>query len=352
LEHICYLTGYEDPAIFMYHALIISADEPVMVIRRYEEANAPEFTWLTKWVTIEDHEHPGQVVARVVEKLGLATAKIGIEKGLNKNGLYFWIDEYEAIKAALPKATFVDAASVVAEVRLVKSPLEIGAMRDAARIAEAAVDSAVKVVRPGATENDVASEFYRAMISGGGEYTSLTPFFLSGERTSLPHGTWRQRTIEDGDPFYFEVSGNSCRYEVPVMRTALVGEPRGRVRAMANAALDALAVGLDTIRPGVTGEAVHEAILGTMEKAGFGGDYYKHPSGYTIGISFPPAWSETHYFTLARGEKKRLEPNMTFHVVPIALMYRQAGIGFSASVRVTEKGCEPLTNYPRTLEMV
>lgn len=51
---------------------------------------------------------------------------------------------------------------------------------------------------------------------------------------------------------------------------------------------------------------------------------------------------------IRRGEHKTLEPNMTFHIVPISLIYREAGVEFGATARVTETGCEPLTQ-PRTL---
>ena len=40
---------------------------------------------------------------------------------------------------------------------------------------------------------------------------------------------------------------------------------------------------------------------------------------------------------------------MTFHMVPLTLKYRDCGIGFSASVRVTKTGCEVLNGLPRKL---
>ena len=43
-----------------------------------------------------------------------------------------------------------------------------------------------------------------------------------------------------------------------------------------------------------------------------------------------------------------LEPNMTFHVIP-TLFKETFGMCFSDSVRVTETGCELLTDFPRKL---
>jgi len=132
------------------------------------------------------------------------------------------------------------------------------------------------------------------------------------------------------------------------MRTVSLGEPTPRVLAMADAMLEALDAGLDAVKPGVAGETVNDVIMAVVEKHGFGGDYFTHHAGYSVGLSFPSGWGEDHVMDIRRGEHKTLEPNMTFHIVPIALIYREAGVGFSATVRVTETGCEPLTR-PRTL---
>ena len=349
-ENICYLTGYETPGHYNYHGLLLSADEPVMVMRRFEEVNIEEFSWLSETVTIEDHEHPAEVAARLLAQKGLSDKRIGFEQGINKGGLYCSIDEHEVMRSALPKARFVDATKVVAGARVVKSDLEIAKMREAADIAEAAVEAGIGVIRPGGNENEIAAAVYHAAILRGSDYPSLPPFVLSGERTSLPHGTWRGRVLESGDPVYFEVSAIRYRYNAAVMRTVSVGEPRPEIESMANAMLEALDVGLDAIRPGVTGESVNDAIMAVVEKHGYGGEYFTHHAGYSIGLSFPPGWGEGHVMDIRRGEQQTLKPNMTFHVVPIALMYRQFGVGFSATVRVTETGCEPLTRR-RSLEV-
>ena len=347
-ENICYLTGYETPGHYNYHALLLSDDEPLMVMRRFEEANIEEFSWLTRVVTIEDHEHPADVAARTLEKMGFADKRIGFEQGINKGGLYCSIDEQEVLRAALPKAKFVDATTVAAGARVIKSDLELDMMREAARIAETAVEAGIEVIQSGCTENEIAAEVCRTAILEGSDYPSLPPFILAGERTSVPHGTWRGRKVNPGDHVYFEVSAIRYRYNAAVMRTVSLGEPTPRVRAMADAMLEALDAGLDAIKPGITGETVNDVIMAVVEKHGFGGEYFTHHAGYSIGISFPPGWGEGHVMDIRRGEHKTLQPNMTFHIVPIALIYREAGVGFSATVRVTETGCEPLTR-PRSL---
>ena len=343
-ENICYLTGYETPGYYKYHALLISDDEPVLVLRRFEEPNVWEFSWLARTVPIDDHEHPAKVTAQTLERLGVAGKRIGVEKA----SWYVSVEEYETLRAALPRATLVDATSVVGRARVVKSGEEIAMMRRAARIADLATQAGIDAVAVGRTEDELAAEVNRVAIANGSEYMGLPPFVLSGERTCLPHGTWRGRRIQAEDPVYFEVSAAKFRYSAAIMRCVSVGGPTPRVRALADAVIGGLEAGMAAIKPGVSCEAVDAACRGVIEKAGFG-KYFTHRTGYSIGVNFPPDWGEGDVLSLRRGEPTPLEANMTFHMVPLCLIYREVGIGFSATVRVTETGCEEFTTLPRKL---
>lgn len=343
-ENICYLTGYETPGYYKYHGLLLSQEEPVLILRRFEEPNAWEFSWLARTVPIEDHEQPVQVTVQAIERMGLADKRIGVEK----SGWFFSVEEYETLRSALPNATLVDASSAVERARVVKSEEEIAMMRRAARIADVATQAGIDAVAAGRTEDELAAEVHRMAILNGSEFMGLPPFVLSGERTCLPHGTWRGRTIRPGDHVYFEVSAAQFRYSAAIMRCVSVGEPNPRVRAMADAVIGGLETGMAAIKPGVSCETVDAACRGVIERAGFG-KYFTHRTGYSIGVNFPPDWGEGQILSLRRGEPTRLETNMTFHMVPLCLVYREVGVGFSATVRVTETGCEELTRLPRTL---
>ncbi len=343
-ENICYLTGYETPGYYKYHALLLSQDEPVLILRRFEEPNVWEFSWLTRTVPVEDHEPPARVTAQTIERMGLGDKRIGVEK----SGWFFSVEEYETLRSTLPKAALVEASSVVEQARVVKSDEEIAMMRRAARIADLATQAGIDAVAAGRTEDEIAAEVHRVAVLHGSEYMGLPPFVLSGERTCLPHGTWRGRTIQPGDPVYFEVSAAKFRYSAALMRCVSIGEPGPRVRALAEAVIGGLEAGMAAIKPGVTCEAVDTACRSVIEGAGFG-KHFTHRTGYSIGVNFPPDWGEGQILSLRQGEPTRLHANMTFHMVPLCLVYREVGIGFSATVRVTQTGCEELTSLPRQL---
>jgi Xaa-Pro dipeptidase len=350
-ENICYLTGYETPGYYGYHNLIIPrGGQPILVMRNFESLNVPEYTWLPFPGGVEivwDWEVPVEVTGRVIKRLKLDDKRIGVEK----TGWFHSVAEYEGLMAQFPKAKIVDCSKIVENARVVKSDEEVATMRKAARILDRAVQAGIDAIAGGVTDNYVAAEVNHVLIDNGSQYYGLPPFVLSGERTCLPHQSWRNTVIEEGDPVYFEVSANVNRYSAAIMRCANVGEPTKLVRDMSNAVIGAVQAACDKIKPGVTCEQVDTAARDVVKKAGFG-DYWRHRLGYSIGVNFPPDWGEGQILSLRQGEKRKLEENMTFHMVPLVLKYREAGIGFSATVRVTKNGCEVLNGLPLELVIV
>lgn len=350
-ENICYISGHETSGTYAYQALILSREEPVLIIRWIEEPNAFEYSWLTRTMTVKDHEHPLEKLATTLEGLGLADKRIGLEY----SAYFFTHAEYEGTRQALGKATLVDASGLVEEFRMIKSEEEIQVMRQAADIVEKAVQAGMDAIAPGVSEDHIAAELHRVMIENGGEFMSLPPYILSGPRTRLPHGTWRGRVVNPGEHVYFEVSACKYRYSSAVMRSVCLGEPANpMLRALADVVNQALEEGLAKVRAGVIAEDVDTAVRSTIARGGFGefrfGDHHKHRAAYSIGLNFPPEWGEGAIISMRQGETRALQTNMTFHMVPDVRIWPELGYGCSTTLRVTETGYEELTTaFPHEL---
>ena len=342
-ENITYLSGYETPGYYGYHCLVVTRDEqPLLVGRRLEiETNAPEFSWLTRLAPVEDHETPVGITAKNVAGLGLARGRLGVEK----KGWFFTVEEYEALGRLLPHARLVDASEVVEAARLVKSEAEVAMIRQAVAIADKACLAGIRATRAGRSEDEIAGALHQVWCAEGAEYTGLPNFIASGRRSGACHATWRGRTLEANDHCIFEIAAAKSRYCGAVFRTATVGEVRPRLRRLYLATADALAAVIDAIRPGAVSEEVDRAGRDRIAAAGFG-PWHRHRIGYSIGVNYPPDWGEGQIFSIRAGEKRRLEENMTFHLVPGCLLFDDMGIVTSASVRVTATGCEVLNTLP------
>ena len=341
-ENITYLTGYETPGYYGYHCLVVArGEQPVLVGRRIELTNVPVSSWLTRTVNVQDHDVPTEVTAGVLEKMGLSRRKLGIEK----RGWFFTLDEHEALQRALPRARFVDCSAVVEEARMIKSDVEVEMIRRAVRIADRACLAGIRATRPGVSEDQIAGALHKVWCESGAEYTGLPNFIVSGRRSAACHSTWKGRRLGKNDTCSFEIAASQARYCGAVFRVATVGKVRAKVRRLYDATDNALHAVIDAIRPGAIAEDVDKIGRDVIRKAGFG-RWHHHRIGYSIGINYPPDWGEGQIISIRKGERRALQENMTFHLVPGCLIFDEIGLTTSASVRVTENGCEVLTTIP------
>ena len=161
---------------------------------------------------------------------------------------------------------------------------------------------------------------------------------------------WQRRSIEDGDIVLLEAAGCIDRYHAMLSRPVVVGKPKQEHIEAADALQGVLETAIESIKPGLTSGEIDQACRKVVEKRGLG-KYFKHRSAYGIGIGFPPNWSEGHIYAIRPNDPLVIQPNMTFHVIP-TLFLDTFGMCFSDSVRVTETGCELLTDFPRQFYVV
>ncbi len=344
-ENIYYLSGYETPGYYAFQCLVVPVEaEPFFVVRHLEATNVEGRSWLPEYVSYQDGEDAVALLCAELHRRNCDKATIAVE--CDAFGLS--AARYIQMRDALGRSELIDGSGSVERLRLIKSRAEIEYIRRAAKCAEASMAAAVEQIVVGASENDVAAASYHAGIKAGSEYPSLPNFISSGPLSSMAHATWSGRHLASGDLVYLEVSGVVARYACALMRTASVGPPNVEQGRRAAVILEALENAIATIRPGVTAAAVDLAARSAMEKGGIGA-MFRHRTGYSIGLNFPPDWGEGHILSLRRDEATILEEGMVFHMPPGILDVGHYGLGFSETVAVTSTGVEVLTAFPREL---
>lgn len=344
-ENICYLTGFESPGHYYFNALIVPlADEPLMVSRRLEDRGVQALTWVEVSRPYEDTQDPMDGVRVALEEFDLHRKRIGFEK----NCWFFTAAQQERLFAACKQATFVDCSGIVEAGRVIKSEYEIDLMRRAAKTTEAGIQAGIEAVSAGVTENDIAAEIHYAMIKAGSEWPSIAPFIASGERGAIGHATWAGRVIQPQDSVFLEIAGCLKRYHAAMMRTVFVGQPDQSLEEAEKLVHEAMNASLEAMKPGVSAEEIDGVGRKIIANSKFGAKQASR-AGYSIGIGLPPDWGEGHILSLQQQERRPLEKNMTFHLIPWVQVPGKGGIGFSETVRVTEDGCEALTNFERKL---
>ncbi len=343
-ENIFWLSGYQSIGYFTFQCLFVPGrGEMALISRKVNGFLASVTPTLGRFVEIADTDEPVDVLARFLDGTLPPGAGLGVETG----AWYLTVRDFNRLRALLPRVRLSDWPAHIESRRVRKSAEEIERIRAAARAAEAGLDAALAAIAPGKTENDLAAAMYSANIQAGSEYLGHPPLVVSGERTALCFAMWRRRPIRSGDVVLLEAAGCIDRYHAMIARSAVVGIPTPLHRHAANTLLEALDAVITAIAPGRTSGEVDAACRRVVQEAGLG-HAFTHRTAYSVGIGFPPNWSEGRALSIRPGDATVLEPGMTFHVVP-TLFVEDFGMCFSETVLVTEDGCEVLTDYLRRL---
>lgn len=345
-ENIYWLTGYQTIGYFTFQTLLVGADGlPEIVGRIVNRDLALAHDTIGDFIAVHDTDDPMDILSSRL----VSTIPGGSTIGLETTATNFSISDYQQL---LGKVNFRMAPcdGLIEPHRIIKSDEEIKRLQHAARCAEDGLSAAINAIAPGKTENDIAAAMFHGAISRGSEYLGHPPLVVAGETTSLCFAMWRRREIRSGDVVLLESAGCIDRYHSILSRPVVVGKPTRSHLETAGALQGVLESAIESIKPGMTSGEVDRACRKVVEAKGLG-NYFRHRSAYGIGIGFPPNWSEGHIYAIRPDDSLVLKENMTFHVIP-TLFLQGFGMCFSDSIRITNDGCELLTDFERKLFIV
>ena len=355
-SNMSWLTGYDGWSFYVYQGVILTQEgDPVWWGRAMDALGAARTVFMESADCIRGYDdtfvqnplkHPMQELAKLLDELGLETARIGVEM----DNYYYSAAAHMALIKGLPKADVQDATGLVNWQRAIKSEREIEYMRRAARIVEEMHARILEVAEPGMRKNDLIAEIYATGIRGAdgfwGDYPAIVPMAPSGLDATAPHLTWDDRPMQTGEATFFEIAGAHRRYQCPQSRTLFLGEVPQKFRDAEAAVLDAIEAGLEQAKPGNQAQDIANAFNATLNAAGFEKD---SRCGYAIGIRYPPDWGE-RTISFRRGDTTILKPGMTFHFMP-ALWLDDGGLEITEPILITETGYECFCTTPRELSV-
>ncbi len=317
-----YLTGYDGWSFYTPQMVVVAPEleEPLWVGRKMDAVGA-KFTAFLKPEHVIPYpdsyvgsreRHPMDFLVELLRERGWGRRRIGVEM----DDYYYTARWHQILTSGLPSANFVDAFLLVNWIRLTKSEREIQFMREAGRIAAAAMRAAIDTAAPGVRQCDVMAEVNKVTTAGlpgiGGTFTCKPPNAMVGEYCSAPHLSWTDAPLKDGEMFYIELGGVRHRYHAPLSRCIFIGEPNRRMQDLAKVIAEGLNAVLETVAPGVALEELETVWKRVISRHGIEKD---SRIGYPVGIGYPPTWGELTC-SIRQGDKTIMQPNMTFHCIP------------------------------------
>lgn len=324
-----YLTGFWGTAGYV----LITADRQLLLVdfRYVEQAKeqAPAFE-------VRRFDRFGETLKQVLAELNLR--EVGFEKA------HVTYQQLEALQAAAEGVAWKPVGPVVERLRAVKEPEELARIQEACRLADAAFERILQVLRPGITEREVALELEFFMRRQGADGVSFDPIVAAGPRGALPHARPTDAVLQAGQLVVLDFGCIVDGYCSDITRTVVIGKADGRAREIYELVLRAQEAALEAVKAGADQVAVDQAARAVIEAAGYG-DQFGHGLGHGVGLEVhedPPRLNRT-------APSQPLEAGMVHSVEPGVYLPGWGGVRIEDLVQVTEDGCRILTQSSKEL---
>ncbi|HEV7388919.1 MAG TPA: Xaa-Pro peptidase family protein [Gemmatimonadaceae bacterium] len=277
----------------------------------------------------QEDQNPESIVAGVLRDWGASTGKLAVD-GSARTFVY------NALAAAAPGLQLATAEAITNGCRGVKTAHEIEIMRYANAITLDAYRSALKTLRVGMTQaelaRNVSQEFARMGYQGGA-------LVLFGESSAYPHGLPHPRSLEENQVVLIDGGTSVHGYQSDMTRTVVFGKPDPEAEKVFAILQDAQKRALAFAAPGKKCGEVDAVARKVVADAGYGPGYrtFTHRLGHGIGL-------EGHEWPyLVPGSEIVLQPGMTFSDEPGIYQYGKFGIRVEDILAITEDGAEMMT---------
>ncbi|MFC2108055.1 M24 family metallopeptidase [Candidatus Bipolaricaulota bacterium] len=373
-ENVRYFTGFNSthwksksvqPAV----AVITPEHDPVLIVPEFFRGMAEATTYIMDIRGQERCHHIPTLrslpteVATVLKELGCANGRIGIEDGDVAN-MYIPrpIRDIDRFRSDLPDATFIGGADAIWKCRMIKSELEVDALRKACALTAEAFAEFIECFKIGMSEREAGSLLYSAIIRRG---LGMGGMYFVGDPSRYPmidsHPSFEGVPMSRGSHLVVECGGIYKGYHGSVGRCLEIGslsddkiELIEAVEAGQDAALAALGHGVKA--QDIIGAAADALAEKNYKPTGF--------VGHSIGLTGhePPDLTDSQTMNIEKGMVLAIE--VWIYEIPGftrggridqregAARKNLGQFGMEEIVVVTDQGYEMLPSFPREIRTI
>src|SRR5882757_4033196 len=262
----------------------------------------------------------------------------------------------EWLQIAAPQAKLKDFRAQIGAMRQIKSPGEIAFLKEAIGLTLDSHLEAMKLMRPGLYEYQVAAKMVEVHAWGGSEAEGYAPIVGAGPNSTALHYDKLSRKIEDGDIVVLDVAAQYAGYSADITRTIPAnGKYTARQREIYDIVLGAQNAALAALKPGVdmcqkSSKSLHKISYNYINSHGKDlhgkalGIYFIHGLGHHIGLNVHDSGDHCAPF----------QPGMVITIEPgIYIPEENLGVRIEDDVLITESGYKLLSErLPRDADAI
>jgi len=330
LPNIRYLTGFSGSSALLF----VTAREILLVTDfRYQTQIADEVGDFAR-ITIEPQSLWAGLWHQLAQLPSLEVAGFESSHLLHR--------DFQRLLEAGARWQWRPTVDIVETLRERKDAGELALIEAANGIATRALDRAIKQVRVGMSELEVAGALEKALRDEGSEGFPFPSIVASGPRSALPHAHSSSRRIESGDFLLLDFGAETSGYCSDVTRTFVVGPATSEQREIYEIVRVANENAAHRVRAGMSGRDADAIARDYIQQRGFG-DLFGHSLGHGLGLEVheAPRLARTADGALAEGAVVTIEPGI----------YRPGwgGVRIEDDVFLDAAGPKILTQFPREL---
>lgn len=321
-----FLTQFWQSPTRPWFLLVPASGKPVAVIPAIG-AQCMSRTWIKDirtWSSPNSADDGVVLLAEALHEMVDPTSRIGVMMG-KETHLRMPLEQYDNLRAKFPAAEFVDATSVVRDLRMVKSEAEIEKISYICGVASDAFDELPGFAELGMPEAEIFRRFKIELLTrGADDCPYLVGRAARGGYGDIISPPTDRRTV-DGDVLILDTGSVFDGYFCDFDRNFAFGSASDAVSKAYVDVYKATQAGLDAARPGATTTDLFNAMNKVLEEAGaLSNDVGRLGHGLGMQLTEWPSHTSWDFTELEPGMVLTLEPGMEF--APGKLMVHEENI--------------------------
>jgi len=325
--NLVYLSGYPavERTLARPHYLIVPCrGAPVFLVHEGRMAEAKKYGWIGDVRTYRALSvAPLGELSGVFADLDLRHGRIGCELGVDQRiGIPF--GEFDRLRAELAPARFEDAGMLLWRLRMIKSPADLDAIREACRITSDALERTILAARAGTTDRSAAVAVQGHMTAAGASDPWVAIAAGRGNY-DLATGVGQGQVLEPGDMVWMDAGCTVRGFRSDFGRAGVIGGPTADQQGAQRRIWEITMEGVCMARPGVPVRDIAAHLNQRVETLGLpltsnvSGLAGRVGHGLGLDTTEPPHVSEQDSTVLEAGMVITIEPGVAtefgiFHV--------------------------------------
>ncbi|MHA1712331.1 MAG: M24 family metallopeptidase, partial [Candidatus Freyarchaeota archaeon] len=271
LSSFMYFTGVK----WLRPALLVPAEgDPTAFIFKYEAEEFVEKSRIQNVKTYRKAEELMRAVSGTIRESGYK--RVGFDYSVERDSYVLFFELFKRLNA---QVEVVDVHALIMQLRMVKGPAEIEAIRQASAIAALGMQKAIDAIDVGKTELEVAAEALSEMMRKGAENPHI--YVTTGPKPRVHAEPRNWVKIKPRDTVEIVLSANYNGYYSNLTRTVFIDGLPAEKRKAFEVFTEAHRTAEENLKPGTQLIEIESLLRKVIEDGGYG-NYYV--TGFAHGV--------------------------------------------------------------------